>query len=275
MTLIWQNGEILPLAHLRLDPDDRGFWLAENVFETMAWHANEIRFLSRHRARLESGLVSLGLPLPGESDAEIQRAAGTLCAAGGHESAILRWTITGGPGPRGLAPPTTRAAGAFLRAFARGFVPPLPRIVTVDVPAPAAGRFTRFKSGERLAHVTALRLAREAGADDGLMFNAEGALVCASASNVFVATGGRWLTPLVADGALPGITRGRLLACGQLAGRPIIEAPVTGPMLLAAEALVLTNAIAGARAAASLDNRAFAAPSPRLADELKAFNACG
>lgn len=272
MTLIWRNGDMIPLADLRLDPDDRGLWLGENVFETMLWRSGEIRFLPEHRARLELGLLTLGLPLPRETDAQMQRVAGELCAANGYKDAVLRWTITGGPGPRGLAPPAVRAVNALLRAFPHTANELRPHVVSTAIPAPAAGPFTRFKHGERLAHLTALRAALDAGADEGLLFNAAGALVCASAANVFVAADGCWRTPMAGEGALPGITRGRMLAIGHFAGWPILEGTVSHAMLARADAILLTNAIAGARAVPELDGRALPPVPSALVQALAAFN---
>lgn len=272
MTLIWRNGEIIRLADLRLDPDDRGLWLGENVFETMLWRNNEIRFLEQHRARLELGLVTLGLPLPRETGAQMNAAARELCAVPGYADAILRWTITGGPGPRGLAPPAIRAPGIFLRAFPLPVLPPRPSLASTDIPAPAPGPLTRIKTGERLAHVAALRSALARGADEGLLFNATGGLVCASAANVFVALDECWITPPVEEGALPGITRARILAMERFAGWPVVEASVSREMLRKAETIVLTNAIAGMRAVSELDGQTLAPLSFRLGQALAKFN---
>lgn len=88
-----------------------------------------------------------------------------------------------------------------------------------------------------------VRAAERAGAFDSLFFTADGRLVEGGRSSVFLKIDGRWVTPPVADGALPGVMRGCLL-----------EDPAWGATerslgwsdLQRAEAIVVCNALRGA-----------------------------
>jgi branched-chain amino acid aminotransferase len=71
----------------------------------------------------------------------------------------------------------------------------------------------------------------------------------ASAATIVLRIGGRWLTPPVEDGALPGIARALLLETGAARVETIEEA-----RLEAAEAICLVNSL-GLRRAATLENR--------------------
>jgi para-aminobenzoate synthetase/4-amino-4-deoxychorismate lyase len=88
-----------------------------------------------------------------------------------------------------------------------------------------------------------VRAAEEAGAFDSLFFTADGRLVEGGRSSVFVRLGGRWWTPPVEDGALPGVMRSVLLAdpAWGAAVRSLSRADV-----LAAEEIMVCNALRGA-----------------------------
>ena len=88
-----------------------------------------------------------------------------------------------------------------------------------------------------------MRAAEAAGAFDSLFFTADGRLVEGGRSNVFLQLDGRWWTPPLADGALPGVMRGLLLEDPAWAAA---ERPLTRADLARAEAVVVCNALRGA-----------------------------
>ncbi|MFZ4514622.1 MAG: aminotransferase class IV, partial [Geothrix sp.] len=77
---------------------------------------------------------------------------------------------------------------------------------------------------------------------DLLYLNAAGELVEGARTSVFLKCNGRWLTPPLSQGALPGVQRGLLLADPAWAAR---EAVLTLRDLREAEALVVCNALRG------------------------------
>ena len=87
-----------------------------------------------------------------------------------------------------------------------------------------------------------VRAAEQAGAFDSLFFTEDGRLVEGGRTSVFVKLDGRWFTPCVADGALPGVCRGALLEDPAWQAR---ERTLRLEDLLRAEALVVCNALRG------------------------------
>ncbi len=85
--------------------------------------------------------------------------------------------------------------------------------------------------------------AEQAGAFDSLFFTPDGRLIEGGRTNVFVKLGGRWWTPPVEDGALPGVMRAQLLKdpAWQAAERTLRRED-----LERAEAIVACNALRGA-----------------------------
>lgn len=118
-----------------------------------------------------------------------------------------------------------------------------------DLPHPLAAH----KTSRRQHYDDAVRAAEAADAFDALFFTADGRLVEGGRSSVFVRLDGRWYTPPVADGALPGVMRAALLADPALGAR---ERSITAAELARAEALIVCNALRGALAAVFEDGAA-------------------
>ena len=109
----------------------------------------------------------------------------------------------------------------------------------------------------RRAHYDAgVRAAGAVGAFDSLFLDSAGQLVEGGRSSVFLRLGGRWFTPPLAAGALPGIQRGLLLADPAWAAE---ERALQRHDLQAAEAIVVCNALRGALSARLLQPVAHAA----------------
>jgi para-aminobenzoate synthetase/4-amino-4-deoxychorismate lyase len=96
----------------------------------------------------------------------------------------------------------------------------------------------------RLFHKTSMRRRyrqarlRHPDADDVLMINGAGEITESTIANVIVRLDGRWVTPPLASGCLPGVMRRVLLEAGD-----ITEAPVLVSDLTRAEGLELINSV--------------------------------
>jgi branched-chain amino acid aminotransferase len=212
MNRVWLNGALLPAEQARIDPADRGFTLGDGMFETIRAVSGKPAYLDRHLARLRHGAGVLGIEI-GATDDTLETALHDV--AGGRDCA-LRLTLTRGPMPRGVLP--------------SGAAQPTILITGGPLPAPQAparvmiAHTTRRNEHSPLARIKSLNygdsiLARQEaerqGFDDSLLLNTAGNLAEASAANVFLLIDDEWVTPRVADGALPGIRRAFMLEAGQ------------------------------------------------------------
>ena len=102
------------------------------------------------------------------------------------------------------------------------------------------------KTTLRAAYDEGVRAAERAGAFDSLFFTADGRLVEGGRSSVFVKLDGRWATPPLCDGALPGVMRGLLL---EDPAWQATERSLTLRDLDRAQAIVVCNALRGVLAA--------------------------
>ncbi|WP_035823522.1 aminodeoxychorismate synthase component I [Janthinobacterium sp. RA13] len=107
----------------------------------------------------------------------------------------------------------------------------------------AGDLFLRHKSSVRARYDAAWRAAEAQGGFDMLFFNERGELTEGGRSNVFVQLDGRWHTPPLSCGLLPGVQRAAILADPAWDAQETI---ITRAMLARAEAIVVCNALRGA-----------------------------
>ena len=211
--IVWLNGALMAAEAARIDPADRGFTLGDGLFETIRGRAGRAALLDRHLGRLRHGAELLGIPV-GWSDAEIAAAIERLLAALGLADAAIRLTLTRGPAPRGVLPPAEPHPTLLLTA---GPLPPpagaARAIIAASTRRNELSPLARVKSLNFLDNVLARREAAGRGADEALLLNTRGRLVEATIGNLFLEIGGALVTPPVAEGALPGVMRGRLIEC--------------------------------------------------------------
>jgi para-aminobenzoate synthetase / 4-amino-4-deoxychorismate lyase len=199
-----------------------------DIFETIyATRAGGCRHLERHLARLSASAAYFGHPF----NPELARAAALeACAA-----------LPDGPHRVRLA---LRPNGEIV--VQTGALAPLSEPVTVllsDAPTRAHDIFLRHKTSIRSRYDAAWRAAESVGAFDTLFFNERGELTEGGRSNVFVKIAGRWYTPPLSSGVLPGVMRGVLL---DHPAWDAIECPLTRDSLAHAQEIVVCNALRGA-----------------------------
>lgn len=103
--------------------------------------------------------------------------------------------------------------------------------------------FRHHKTTNRQVLDRQLALARAAGFDEVMFLNEYAALTECAISNIFLRVKGRWMTPALVCGVLPGVYRTTLLNClGS-----VVESELYLEDLKAAERIVLCNAIRGVR----------------------------
>lgn len=246
LAAVWVNGARQPAAGLHLSARDRGLTLADGVFETMRARGGRVFKLDRHLSRLEHALAALEIPLPPELRDWVRAAL----PDGRDGEASVRLTITRGVGPAGVAPPAD--------------VQPTVVIAINPFPAfPAAiyesGLTAHVASGRRNEHamtaglkttaytdsIAALLEARRSGADEAIFLDTAGHCSEATASNLFIRTGGILVTPPLSCAALPGITRAVVLELAATMELRTSERAFDVVELLAADEAFLTSSLRG------------------------------
>lgn len=215
MAAVWLNGTIVDQNDARVPVADRGFTLADGIFETIKAVGATPFWLSEHFERLKAGAVEIGLTIP-FSESRICDAVERLLADATEDTrSAIRLTVTRGPvAARGLWPKETGASQptCVLTVAPSHATPPQDFVVCRSTRRNEHSPLSRIKSLGYGDNILARREAIERGADDAIMLNTEGHVACATVGNVFFRIAGGWVTPPIADGILPGLARRRFIA---------------------------------------------------------------
>ncbi len=239
MSAVWLNGSIVDQNDARVLVTDRGFTLADGIFETIKAVGSTPFWLSAHLERLKAGALQIGLAIPFSetciSDAVDQLLAG---AAADAQSAV-RLTVTRGPTARGLWPKEAASQPTcVLTVAASPATHPQDFVVCRSTRRNEHSPLSRIKSLSYGDNILARREAIERGADDAIMLNTKEHVACATVGNVFFRTAGVWVTPPITDGILPGLARRRFIA--QLGA---VESSMSGDMIRKSDAGFVCNSL--------------------------------
>jgi len=242
------TGASLPLGEwgdpgeLALPLGDRGLLLADGLFETVLLEQGQLQLLEDHLERWRTSAELLGMAPPPDQTLILPLVAEAMARSGIHTGALrLNWSR--GCGGRGLDLPNP-AEAATAHRFWLQLSATAPRFEAVttwisrEERRNAASRLSRCKSFAYTAQVQARREAHAAGADDALLLSSHGDLCCGSAANLLVRLQGRWTTPPLASGCLPGVMRGRALGLGRAHEGPLEPSDLEG-----CEGAVLINSL--------------------------------
>jgi branched-subunit amino acid aminotransferase/4-amino-4-deoxychorismate lyase len=196
---------------------DRGLLLADGLFETLLVSGGSALLLAEHLARWQQGAALLGMdppPLAAQLEPLIDEAVRRSSIEQG--ALRLNWS-------RGSATGATRGIGIpdschhrfwlQLSAAAPCFAP-VRVIVSPTEERSATSLLSRCKTFAYGPAIQARRQAEAAGAGDALLASSAGGLCCGSTANLLVRRQGRWLTPPLTSGCLPGVMRARALELG-------------------------------------------------------------
>ncbi len=243
------DGELVPAEQATISVFDRGLLYGDGCFEVLRtwWHA--IPDLDAHLDRLYATAEFLKLAA---IDREALRAGvvATVAAAGAGDHRI-RIVLTRGPG--GL----TVGFEELERGRAIVIVEPLPppptelSIAIVDWPVPHHGEGK--KTLAYLDPLIARELARAAGADEALRLDHRGNIVEGATCNVFAVVDGTVVTPPTEFGALPGVTRGRVLGCCETSAIAAATRPLSIAAVRGADEVFVTSSLRGVVPVTRLD----------------------
>ena len=188
--------------------------------------------LDRHMARLADSAAYFDFALNMDTVTEV---LGDHAAAfeGAGDARRVRLLV----GPRGSASVTSTALPANPVAPAR--------VCLAAARTNSGDPFLAHKTTRRQVYDGAFARAFTAGYADILFFNERDELTEGAISTVFIVKDGRWFTPPIEAGVLPGILRTELLTSGT---NDVTVAPISRPELLAADEIYIGNSVRGLRA---------------------------
>ncbi|MGQ0565826.1 MAG: D-amino-acid transaminase [Gemmobacter sp.] len=227
---VYVNGDYLPEGEARVSIFDRGFLMADGVYEVTSVLDGKLIDFPGHAVRLERSLRELDMPSPMAAE-DLAQMFRELVRLNGIDQGMIYLQVTrGNPGDRSFV-------------FPDASVPPTVVAFTQNVPnladAPAA------KTGFRVISIPDLRwdrvdikttqllypsmgkmMAKKAGCDDS-WFVKDGAVTEGTSNNAYIVTGNRIVTRQLSTDILHGITRASVLRFAAEAQFEVEERPFT------------------------------------------------
>jgi D-alanine transaminase len=212
--IAYVNGRYLPLSAAQVRIEDRGFQFGDGVYEVVHLHGGRLIDEDKHLARLDRSLGELRIPPP-LSRAALAGIIREVAARNRlHANGLIYIQVTRGAArrehffPAAKIRPTLVVMGRALAAFPK------------DIDAWATGIITGpdqrwdrcdIKTVNLLPNVLAKQAAKEAGAFEMAMVDADGMVTeCASSNLWIVDEGGQLRTRPPGHEILPGCTRAAL-----------------------------------------------------------------
>ncbi len=258
------NGVLVEQEAARIDPTDRGLLLGDGVFETIAVRNGVARRLPAHLARLRLGAAVLDIPLP-QTDEHLGALVHDTLTANALTEAVIRVTLTRGPGGRGIVAPPEPKPTLMISVAPKPALPePARVIIAQDTRRNEFSPLAQIKSLNYLDNVIARQEAVAQNADDALLLNTAGRVAESTVANIFVLVNGGLITPPISEGALPGVMRAETIRLARAE-----EQPVTVDMLGDASEIFLTNAL-GLRAVVKIGAHMVGDGEPGLITQLLA-----
>ena len=266
------NGQILPVEEIVISPGDRSFLYGDSLFETVRVYEGAPFLWEWHMIRLMAGAETIGLNLPHTPD-DFLDLTKKLIQRNTASNCIARLMVTRGTGERGYGLTGNEQPCALITLHPIPETKPTP-LVLVSTSARVAkdDPLAAIKSGNKLGSTLAKRLAKENGADDGLILNSDGNITETSYANLFWIQDNTLYTPPLSDGVLPGVTRRLIIGLASALGQAVREESIPANDIKKADAVFVTSAATGIRSVGQVDGVSLS-DHPLVAQLVEAYNA--
>ncbi|MBZ8118369.1 D-amino-acid transaminase [Roseovarius sp. LXJ103] len=263
--IVYLNGDYLPENEAKISIFDRGFLMADGVYEVTTVLGGKLLDFAGHAKRLERSLSELEMDKPAGFDdlLEIHR---ELVRANDIEDGLIYLQITrGSDGDRDFAYP---AAGtpATLMLFTQSkpglATSPAAQkgIKVISIPDQRWGR-RDIKTVQLLYPSMGKMMAKTAGCDDAWMIE-DGHVTEGTSNNAYIIKNGRIITRHLGNEILHGITRAAVLRFAREAQMEVEERAFTLAEALAADEAFITSASAFVMPVVEIDGVAVGSGAP-------------
>ena len=244
---VYLNGEYLPETEAKVSIFDRGFLMADGVYEVTSVLGGKLIDFGGHCARLARSLSELDMQNP-HSDAEWLAIHRELVARNEITDGMVYLQVTrGNPGDRDFAfpgPEVTPTVVLFTQSKPGMAESPQAAIglKVISIPDIRWGR-RDIKTVQLLYPSMGKMMAKKDGVDDS-WFVEDGAVTEGTSNNAYIVKGNRIITRQLSSDILHGITRAAVLRFAAEAQMEVEERPFTISEAQAADEAFITSASA-------------------------------
>ncbi|GAB4389855.1 D-amino-acid transaminase [Albidovulum sp.] len=245
---VYVNGAYLAEERAAVSVFDRGFLMADGVYEVTSVLGGRLIDFGGHMARLRRSLDALEIEAPVDDD-ELLAIHRELVARNAIEDGLVYLQVTrGNPGDRDFAypaPGTTRPTLVLFTQDKPGLADnPAARTgwKVISIPDIRWGR-RDIKTVQLLYPSMGKMMAKRAGADDAWMVE-DGFVTEGTSNNAYIVRGGRIITRQLSPDILHGITRAAVLRFAREAQMEVEERPFSIEEAQGADEAFVTSASA-------------------------------
>lgn len=223
------NGRYLPHDDAAVHVEDRGFQFADGVYEVVAVIDGRLLDEDGHIARLERSLRELRIPWP-VKPGTLHILMRELARRNGVRSGLIYVQVTRGVAPRNFRFPLATPPTLVMTCRRTSWQPRAALEQGISVITLPDIRWLRrdIKTVALVAQVLGKQAAAEAGAFEGWMIDADGAVTEGTSSNAWIVTDdGVLVTRPASNMILNGITRQTLLKLAREMQLRVDERPFT------------------------------------------------
>lgn len=264
--IVYVNGAYMPEQEATVSIFDRGFLMADGVYEVTSVLQSKLIDFEGHAQRLRRSLDALDMAMPMPID-ELLGVHRELVARNGIEEGMIYLQVTrGSAGDRDFAFPDPEETPVTLVMFTQN------KPGLADSPAAKTGikvisiddiRWGRrdIKTVQLLYPSMGKMMAKKAGADDAWMVQ-DGFVTEGTSNNAYIVKNGQIITRALSNDILHGITRSAVLRFAREAQMELVERNFTIDEAQSADEAFVTSASTFVMPVVEIDGKALGAGMP-------------
>ncbi|MEM6679891.1 MAG: D-amino-acid transaminase [Pseudomonadota bacterium] len=226
--IVYVNGDYVPEEEAKISVFDRGFLMADGVYEVTSVLEGKLCDYEGHRVRLHRSLTELKMDPPVSDDAllEIHR---ELVRRNDLQEGVVYLQVTRGAADRDFAWPKEAKPGLVLFTQEKALEEAKSAETGIRVVSQPDLRWGRrdIKTVQLLYPSFAKMAAKEQGADDAWMVADDGFVTEGTSNNAYIVKDGQIITRHLGNEILHGITRAAVLELAREAQMKVEERPFT------------------------------------------------
>jgi D-alanine transaminase len=260
------NGTYLPEEDAKISIFDRGFLMADGVYEVTSVLGGKLVDFAGHCRRLARSLAELDMAAPVTDDALLAIHRELVAVNGVTDGMVYLQVTRGSPGDRDFAFPDPATTPSTLVLFTQS-KPGLAEnpaatvgMRVISIPDIRWGR-RDIKTVQLLYPSMGKMMAKKAGCDDAWMVE-DGFVTEGTSNNTYIVRGNRIITRHLSSDILQGITRTAVLRLAAEAQMEVEERPFTIDEAKAADEAFFTSASAFVMPVVEIDGAALGTGTP-------------
>ncbi len=215
MSIVFLNGDYMPIQEAKISPMDRGFLFGDGIYEVIPSYAGQLVGFMPHIKRLNAGLTALDIDCRWQADKWRDICETLLRKNTGDNLGLYLHVSRGADNKRFHAYPENIPATVFAFAFV---IPPAnnadkskTKAYKVSTAEDLRWQRCHIKSTALLGNVMHFQHGFSRGYNETILYNSNNEMTEGSACNAYIVKDGVVITPPLDEQILPGITRFILL----------------------------------------------------------------